>query len=110
MVKRNSRVGTRRSKDGFSDRAVELFTQMLKLDEQCTCEELNKGRVYYEHEPCSACEAWWVAHNGLWAEVGAKAWEWPCVMSPEDAEGSEKALVGTPAAVARYNALMEAIG
>jgi hypothetical protein len=58
--------------------AVEAFREMEKLRTQCGCLLMKQGRR------CSACGEWWKQHSILHDAVGAKPWQWPCFLDPDD--------------------------
>jgi hypothetical protein len=55
--------------DGFSQRALSTFKQMLKLDAECECSDGN----------CIACREWWDKHRILMRELELPPWCFPCV-------------------------------
>jgi hypothetical protein len=58
--------------------AIEAFKRMEQLRTQCGCLLMKHGRR------CSACDEWWKQHSILHDEVGAKPWEWPAFLDPDD--------------------------
>ena len=65
--------------DGFSQRALSTFKQMLKLDAQCECSD---GK-------CDACRGWWEKHRILMRELELPPWSFPCVERPGSTENYE---------------------
>jgi hypothetical protein len=58
--------------------AIEAFKRMEQLRTQCGCLLMKHGWR------CSACDEWWKQHSILHDEVGAKPWEWPAFLDPDD--------------------------
>ena len=67
----------------LSPEAIEAFKRMEALRAACTCEPVDWDGEYWKHRPCAPCEAWWLVHNVLHAELGCKPHEWPCIEHPD---------------------------
>jgi len=63
--------------------AVQLFNEMRRLDNLCTCPPIDWAGKYWVRHECPACERWWQVHSQLHDALGAKPWHWPCIENPD---------------------------
>jgi hypothetical protein len=64
-------------------RAVEIWTQMWKLEQACTCADVpheRRGLCYR----CNSCERWSKLDHELSLELHCRPWEAPCTIHPDD--------------------------
>lgn len=95
----------------ITPKAIAAFRKMRRLEARCTCEPIDWGGKYYEHEQCKTCEQWWEQNAILCSELRLKPWEWPAYERPDAEspypEGSEARKNHKPdlAGQARYRTL-----
>jgi hypothetical protein len=73
----------RRSAAQITPAALEAFRRIRLLETQCACSPVDWEGAYWKHEPCPACDEWWVQQGIICRELALKPWHWPAVEDPE---------------------------
>jgi hypothetical protein len=71
-----------------SRKAIDLYLAMKGL--KCSCPDAPLGRTACSIKDwCDCCRRWWDSHGPLHEEIGAKLWEWPCIVAPTKVRWSD---------------------